>query len=141
VQFLALPVPATATATPQPAQPTTLSFTLVNANTDQDLVRLTNGITIPLGTVTPNQLSIRADAAGSAVVKSVRFTVRLPDGTTRNQDEQDIPFALCGGTPTDYNACVFLAYGTYTLTATPYTDRNFTQQIGDPVTIQFTLTS
>jgi hypothetical protein len=92
---------------------------------------ITDGSTISLATV-GTQLSVRANL--TATVGSILFA---HDQTTHTENRA--PYVLCGddgaGTISNCN----LAAGTYTLTATPYTDANLGGTAETPYTLTFTL--
>jgi hypothetical protein len=108
------------------------SFTLVNAESDQDIQPLMNGDVVYSDGMT--LLSIRANTDPSQV-GSVRLELIGPLG--RIQLENLSFYSLFGDSPRgDYDGVVFPS-GEYTLTATPYSKRNAGGDAGDPLTIQF----
>jgi len=117
-------------------QPTgQVSFTLVNAQSDQDISSLENGQIIDLSAIGTNQLNIRANSSMSGT-SSVIFDY---NGTTHFRVENTAPFALFADASGDYNAHTF-SPGTYSLTATPYTGKNGTETTGLSQTITFYIT-
>ena len=121
-----------------PAALTVNGFTLVNADTDQDIMPLTNGKLINAGTYATTNLAIRANATPD--VGSVRL---LLSGTkSRNQTESVAPFTLYGDNATtgDYIGELF-PLGNYTLTATPYANSGLSGNQGSPKTITFQFTN
>ncbi len=105
------------------------SFMLVDADADEDLRPLEDGdiiteetITIRVGTEPP-------------IVGSVVFGL---DDEPRFKVENEAAYALKGDDNGDYHA--WLAEpGTYTLTATPYTEADGGGEAGTPLTITFTV--
>src|SRR5262249_39777316 len=65
------------------------SFTLINADTDQDIMTMTEGMTISLSSLPTRNLNIRANVSG--IVESVRFNI---DGTIKTENTP--PYALYG---------------------------------------------
>ncbi|RYU73852.1 InlB B-repeat-containing protein, partial [Hymenobacter persicinus] len=91
----------TASFVPVPAGPALVSFTLVNADTDQDIRTLAPGATLDLGTLPTRNLNIRANT-NPATVGSVVFEL---NGTqARSQVESVAPYALFSDSGGDYNA-------------------------------------
>ena len=124
--------------TTAPASLTVNGFTLVNADTDQDIMPLTNGKLINAGTYATTNLAIRANATPD--VGSVKL---LLSGTkSRNQTESVAPFTLYGDNATtgDYIGELF-PIGNYTLTATPYANSGLSGNQGLPKTITFQFTN
>lgn len=121
--------------------PATLSvngFTLVNADTDQDIMPLTNGKLINAATYATTNLAIRANATPD--VGSVSL---LLSGTkSRNQTESVAPFTLYGDNAStgDYVGELF-PIGNYSLTATPYANSGLNGNQGAPKTISFQFTN
>lgn len=94
------------------------NFTLVNADTEQDIRVLTNQEVINLATLPTTNLNIRANT-NPGTVGSVVLTLSGPQN--RAVTETDAPYALYGDSKGNYNAWK-PATGTYTLTATPFTE-------------------
>ena len=108
----------TVTITIAAAQSVT-SFTLVNADTDQDIGPLNDGDVINLaGLPTPN-LNVRADTVPNTV-GSVVFGL---DANSTFRTETSPPYALAGDSSGDYHPWT-PSLGVHTLTATPFTDSN-----------------
>jgi hypothetical protein len=109
------------------------SFTLVNAETGEDIQELKEGDVLNLATLPSQKLNIRAntlpDTAGSVVFD-------LSGQQVHHQTENLFPYALLGGNP--YNAWVPQA-GDYTLTATPYSAPKGGGAKGKGQTIGFTI--
>ncbi|WP_073109749.1 PKD domain-containing protein, partial [Hymenobacter daecheongensis] len=113
------------------------SFTLINADSDQDIQTLANGGTLNLAALPTRNLNLRANTSPAAV-GSVRFS--LGGAQSRSQTENVVPYALFSDTGGDYNPWT-PAVGTYSLTATPYTGGNGTGTPGTPLTISFSVTN
>ena len=107
-------------------------FTLVNADSNSDIVTLTHGDTLNLSSLPTSQLNIRANTS-PATVDSV--TISLSGATSKSQTESVAPYALWGDQSGDYNAG-FLNPGTHSLTATP----TLSGSSGTPLTLSFTVT-
>jgi ELWxxDGT repeat protein len=113
--------------TSQPAE----YFTLVDADTDQDIRRLHEGDTITKSA--DNNINITytpEESVGSVVFK-------LNDVTTRT--ETAAPYSLAGDVNGDYAPWQGAQPGTYELTATPYSEAGGNGTPGDPLTINFTI--
>lgn len=115
-------------------------FTLVDANTDQDIGPLYNGMTIDLSDLAPGgnisqlALNVRANTY-PATVGSVRLVF---DGTARV--ENAAPYALGGDSGGNYAAFSPLkTVGVHVLTATPFSDPGAGELGGVPLTIRFTV--
>ena len=104
-------------ATRSPITGFTLSgFTLFdNADNGRDVQALTGGAKLAI--LDSEQLNIRAEVSAGAVVGSVRM--ELSGRQTSSRTENYAPYALFG----DRGGQAFPA-GTYTVTATPYPERN-----------------
>lgn len=94
-----------------------VSFTLVNADTDKDIITLTPGATLNLATLPTRNLNIRANTNVNKV-GSVSFA--LTGKQTHNVTESHAPYALFGG-DADYKSWT-PTVGSYTIKATPYTE-------------------
>ena len=123
------------------AAPTTtqsvISFTLINADTDQPIAALdplTNGATLNLSTLPTRNLSVRANTS-PPLVGSVRFGL---DGNTNFSTDTTAPYALAGDTNGNYAAWT-PALGSHTLQATPYTGASGSGTPGTPLTVGFTV--
>jgi hypothetical protein len=125
-------LPAT-TGTPTPQAVTT--FTLVNADTDQDIQTLANGATLNLATLPTRNLNIRANTS-PATVGSVVFS--LSGTQTKSATESTAPYALFGDNAGNYSPWIPAA-GSYSLTATPYTASGGMGSAGTPLTVTFTV--
>jgi len=118
-----------------PEKLSVFAFVLVDANTNKDIMSLSDGAIIDLSTLPSQKLTIRAEATGDT--ESVRFSL---NGTKYvNKTENLVPYALFGDRNGDYVGERFKA-GSYILTATPYS-KNFSRgQKGTPLRINFTMT-
>ncbi|MEM1340038.1 MAG: PKD domain-containing protein [Bacteroidota bacterium] len=115
-----------------------VSFTLINADTENDLFSLVDGQQIDLASVNGISLNVRANTQ-PALVGSVYFELSGPLSNTRN--ENGAPYALFGdsGGGSNYFGREFTE-GIYTLTATAYNGRGRSGGIlGQPLTIQFSI--
>jgi CubicO group peptidase (beta-lactamase class C family) len=120
---------------PPPAAQAVTSFTLVNADSNQDIGPLASGATLNLATLPTRNLNVRANTSPS-VVGSVRFAL---DGNTNFRTESAAPYALAGDASGDYNAWT-PAVGSHTLTATPYSGSGATGTPGTSLTVTFSVT-
>ena len=109
-------------------------LTLINADTDQPIGPLTDGMTLDLASLPTRRLNVRAEPL-PAVVGSVRFRL---DAKARYRTETGEPYALAGDTRGDYNPWTPAA-GAHALTATPYTGPKATGTAGTPLTVRFTV--
>jgi ELWxxDGT repeat protein len=108
-------------------------FTLVNADSNQDIMPLTDGAVLKLQELPTRNLNIRA-STGPDRVGSVFFSLLGQGNYTRV--ESDAPFALAGDRNGNYTAWT-PAPGSYVLTATPYVSRTARGRAGTPLTIHF----
>lgn len=106
-------------------------FTLVNADTDNDLQEISDGDTIVLSSLTSTNVNIRANTSPSTVDS---VTLNLSGATQKTQTEGVAPYALWGDSNGDYNAGA-LSAGDHTLTATPKVGST----TGSPLTVNFTV--
>ena len=126
--FLSLVGQSIGTSPPQAVT----SLTLVNADTDQDIMQLTNGATLNLQTLPTRNLNVRANTNPSTV-GSVRFGLDInPSYST----ESVAPYTLAGDTSGDYNAWT-PSVGSHTITATPYTGSGASGSAGTALSISF----
>jgi len=119
------------------ATPAVLSFTLINADSDQPIAAfdpLNGGATLNLGTLPSRRLNVRADTQ-PPTVGSVRFAY---DGNANSRTENGAPYALAGNTGTDYFEWT-PTVGSHSLTATPYAQANAAGSAGTAKTITFTV--
>jgi hypothetical protein len=114
-----------------------VSFTLINAGTDQDMFELSNGMVINQSLVQGLSLNIRANTNPS-IVGSVLFTLSGP--VNRTATENEAPYAIFGDRNGNYSGRTLPA-GTYTLSARAYSNRNRGGTAGPIKTITFTINS
>jgi hypothetical protein len=127
--------PVVSTAAPvSPPSPTSTVLTLVNANTDIDIVRMSDGMTINLLAV-GSSLNIRADPS-VAGVKSVVF---FYDGL-KFRTENSAIYAFAGNSGSDYYSWT-PTVGSHTVTATSYSATGGTGTVLSSVTVRFTVVS
>jgi hypothetical protein len=108
-----------------------VSFTLINADTDQPIGPLADGATLDLAKLPTRNLNVRADTKPAAV-GSVRFAL---DGRTKT--EATAPYALAGDRDGDYAAWT-PSPGAHTLTATPF---SVDGAQGKALTVRFRVTA
>jgi hypothetical protein len=109
-------------------------FTLINTQSELPIRTLQDGDELNLADL-PKKLNIRADT-NPATVGSVKF--KLSGQQTKTYQDNAAPYALFGDVKGDYNKW-YPAPGSYTLTATSYTERNAKGHGGTPLTIRFTV--
>ena len=110
---------------------TITGYTLVNADTDQDLFNLTPGQVIDMGTLPTLNVNIRANVTADPT-DSVIFVLTGPQ--SRTEVQRVIPYSLFSDLQGDYFAWA-PPLGTYILVATPYGPGT----VGLPLTINFTI--
>ena len=114
----------------------TTSFTLVDADTDQDVQALANGAVLNLATLPSRNLNIRANV-NTAATASVVFN--LNGAQTHTQTENVAPYALFSDVSGNYNPWT-PAVGSYTLRATPYAASNGGGTAGQALSVNFSVT-
>jgi hypothetical protein len=119
--------------TPPQGQSVT-GFTLVNADSDQDLGPLVGGATINLAALPTRNLNVRANTS-PATVGSVRFGY---DANAAYATENAAPYALAGDSSGDYKAWT-PSTGLHVLTATPYSLANAGGSAGTALSVSFTV--
>jgi hypothetical protein len=122
---------------PPPSGQAVISFTLINADTDQPIATfnpLNNGATLNLATLPTRNLNIRADTS-LATVGSVRFGL---DGKSNYRTDNSAPYALGGDNNGNYSTWK-PSLGTHTLTARPYTRSDARGTAGTALTITFSV--
>jgi hypothetical protein len=127
----------TVTVNPVPSGQVLVSFTLINADTDQPIAAfnpLTSGTTLNLATLPSRNINIRANTS-PATVGSVVFGL---DGNPAFRTESGVPYALAGDLIGNYTPWTW-TLGPHTLTGTPYSGSGSTGTAGTPLTITFTL--
>ncbi|GAB3045026.1 hypothetical protein GCM10027185_56050 [Spirosoma pulveris] len=108
-------------------------FWLINADTDQPIRELTDGQEVDLAKLPTRQLNIRAMTA-PAELGSVVFS--LTGRQQYQQVENVAPFALFTDNGGDYAGWT-PALGDYSLTATPYSELGGSGAMGTPLTVRF----
>ncbi|MDQ3290356.1 MAG: polysaccharide lyase [Bacteroidota bacterium] len=109
------------------------SFTLINADTDRDIMTISDGATIDLSNIGTRNLNVRANTYPSSV-GSVAFALTGADTETTTQTGK--PYALFGDSGGDYNSW-WAKTGSYTLKGTPYTGSNKSGTAGTPLSVSF----
>jgi hypothetical protein len=115
-----------------------VSFTLVNASTNKDIMTIANGSKISLKAIGTDKLNVRANLAnGTSTV--VKMVLSGADSKTRLDDKA--PYALFGDESGDYNNWS-AEKGSFTLKATPYagTKDKVGAATGSTATIKFDIT-
>ncbi|WP_111631310.1 NHL domain-containing protein [Larkinella arboricola] len=112
-----------------------LSFSLMNADTDQEIKVLVAGETLNLATLPTGNLNIRANTR-PPVAGSVLMQISGPQN--RKVIESEAPYALFGDEQGNYKPWT-PSVGRYSLTATPYTGKAGTGTIGAPLNLSFTV--
>ena len=108
------------------------SFTLVDADTNQDIMEPTEGSVIDVSSLPTENLNIRANATRD--VGSV--FLQLSGTQNKSQMENIAPFALFGDINGNYARGTFNP-GEYTLSATPYSARNKGGTEGRTLSVMF----
>ncbi|MCL6275671.1 T9SS type A sorting domain-containing protein, partial [Muricauda sp. 2012CJ35-5] len=111
------------------------SFTLINADSNTDLFTITDGQQIDQASIQGIGLNIRANTNPS-VVGSVSFNLSGPVNESRT--ENGAPYALFGDSGGNYNS-TNLPLGSYTLSATPFSNASLGGDIGQALSIQFAI--
>jgi hypothetical protein len=128
---------ATPSHTPTPTSPTgqyVVSFTLVNADTDQDIATLTEGYVINYAAIGTQNINIRANTS-PATVGSVRFGY---DGNPNYKVETSPPYAIASDSNGNYFAwSPAPAVGPHTITGTPFTQSGGNGTAGATLTVNF----
>ncbi|WP_342299205.1 T9SS type A sorting domain-containing protein [Hymenobacter segetis] len=111
------------------------SFTLVDADTDTDIMPLTNGMVLNLATLPTQNLSVRANTTSARSISSVVFSLHGP--TSQSQTELYAPYTLFGDNAAGDYFGHTLALGRYeSLSAQPY---SATGCAGTPLEIAFSV--
>lgn len=119
------------------SQQQVVSFTLVNAQNEQDIQPIVDGDVINLASLPTKRLNIRADTS-PASVGSVKF--ELSGAQNKTYADNAAPYALHGDDGKGnyyYGNWNPPAAGAYTLKATPYSGTKGTGTAGIPLTISF----
>ncbi|MEM7512610.1 MAG: T9SS type A sorting domain-containing protein, partial [Bacteroidota bacterium] len=120
---------------PSCEEPKVGTLMLVDANTDQDLIEITDGAVINLQLFS-NPMNINAipEDCPTTMVRSVRFFLEGPIDITKT--ESVAPYALGGDNSGNYNPITFPT-GTYTLRTIAYSEKGTKGTAGTPVDISF----
>jgi len=110
-----------------------VSFSLINADTDQPIKDIQAGETINLANYTTKNFNVRANT-DPATVGSVKMA--LSGKQIKNITETAAPYALFGDSNGNYNNWV-PTVGDYVLTGTPYTQSSGGGTAGTPLNISF----
>lgn len=111
------------------------SFVLVNADTNQDIMTISDNETIYLDQLPTTKLALRADTT-TPLPGSVKFTVNGSNYSTENL----WPFTIPAGTANDdYRPWNYTLDQNYKITATPYKSSGGTGTVGVPLTARFTI--
>jgi hypothetical protein len=132
----AAPPPDRPSPRPEPPDLEVVSFTLINADTDQPIPEfdpIPDRAVLNLAKLPTRNLNIRANTRPDKV-GAVRFTF---DGAAR-KPEKDPPYALEMDTKGDYNAWT-PALGPHSLAASPYADSGARGPQGQELTVTFTV--
>ena len=106
-------------------------LTLVNADTDKDIMTIMEGTYIDLNQYKDVKLNIRADGKGDDIAA---MTFQLSGAKNYNWTERKAPYAIFGDLPAeDYNGKYFKE-GNYKLMVTPYNSDNV---MGERLTVNF----
>jgi ferric-dicitrate binding protein FerR (iron transport regulator) len=123
---------------PLPARPVVVSFTLINADTEQPIAEfdpLRDGAVLNLSRLPTRNLNLRANVSPRKV-GCVRFSL---DGTENYRVELGTTspvYSLAGDMNGKYNAWT-PAPGDHAVTATPYADPDVKGPPGSPLTVRF----
>ncbi len=112
-----------------------LSFTLVNAETNEDIVELTEGLQIAMSSLPTLNLNIRANTTDD--VQSV--FLEITGAILGSRIENVAPYALFGDFPANHYFGKPFASGFYTITADPYSENRLGGKLGTSLTINFEL--
>ncbi|MFD1143640.1 T9SS type A sorting domain-containing protein [Larkinella insperata] len=122
-------------------QPTIINFSLINADTDEEIMILDPygeeyyGESVYLNELPTKNLNIRVNTSRGSV-GSVRMV--LSGQQSRTQTDNVVPYALFGDKSGHFNTWT-PALGSYRLTATPYTSSAGAGRAGKSRTVQFTV--
>lgn len=123
------------TVTTENIELSVLSFTLINADTNEPILELTSGAVIAIGDLPTTNLNIRANTTMD--VGSVSFT--LTGAQAHSSLENVAPYALYGDSPVgEYFGNEFIA-GNYVVSATPHSLNGGSGVAGTSLTIGFEL--
>jgi hypothetical protein len=110
---------------------------LINADTDQPILTLVDGMIINIATQNTTNFNIEA-VTDAGLVGSVRFSY---NGLDNFRTESERPFAFCGdGCPLgNFKRCLNLVAGWHNVSATAYSGASQTGMAGSTLTVTFTL--
>ena len=110
------------------------SLTLINADNDQPIMKLTSGATLDLRTLPTRNLSIRAETAGT--IGSVRFDF---DGSIVRYENYS-GYTIAGEDAGDIRPFSKMTAGAHTVAATAYTNQNGGGSVvGAKLSVSFTI--
>ncbi|MEM8509793.1 MAG: BspA family leucine-rich repeat surface protein [Bacteroidota bacterium] len=116
------------------AQNAITGFVLVNADTNEDIGPITDGMVFAQTNLLTTNLNIRAEATSD--VESVRLALTGPLVNSRN--ENVAPYALFGDRASNYFGRLF-PLGSFSITATPYSENGLRGDPGTAVTVSFSI--
>lgn len=117
-----------------PSELTILGFSLVDAENDEILMPLTEGMVIDVATLPTTDLSIVAlatDDTGSVLLE-------LSGELSFSQTENIVPYALFGDSSSNFNGNVF-PVGDYTISATAFSGSNLGGETGISLAVNFSV--
>ncbi|MDO6436167.1 Ig-like domain-containing protein [Cyclobacterium sp. 1_MG-2023] len=106
-------------------------FTLVNADTDEDIMELMEGSYIDLNQYKDVKLNIRADGKGDNIAA---MTFQLSGAKNYNWTERKAPYAIFGDLPANDYSGKYFNEGKYKLMVSPY---NADNTMGESLTVNF----
>jgi hypothetical protein len=110
-----------------------ISFTLVNAETNNDIMNLNEGDVINLNELPTRNLNIRANT-DPYEVGSVEFTLHGSNGYARIENR--VPYSFAGDDEGDYGFWTPIL-GEHGITATPFASRHGEGNTGTPLSLSF----
>ena len=122
------------------ASPVT-GFTLVDSAgepPDPDLTAIADGATLDLSSYDTSSFNIRADVAAVPALGSMRLELAGPVSVSRTENAP-APYTVSGDDGDNYWS-THLPNGDYTITATPYPDRNLSGDALPAAAVDFTVT-
>ncbi|WP_055393149.1 BspA family leucine-rich repeat surface protein [Flagellimonas eckloniae] len=115
---------------------TITGFVLVNADTDTDIMILTEGVSIDINDLPTTNLNIRAEAT-----EDVESTLLQITGSFTNTRKENVaPYTFFGDGNGNYYGRI-LSEGDYNISATPYTGNKLSGEMGNNETISFSIIS
>lgn len=120
-------------STPEPPKDLAVTdFILIDANTNKEIAKLTDGYVINLAETGTTKFNIKAQTQGQT--GSVIFRLN----NTTNRTENEAPYSLFGDSRGNYNAGT-LTTGSHTLTGTPFASASGQGTQGTAKTITFSV--